>query len=190
MNTGVPDALRRYSPLLAAWLFAVWLLLWRSVEPLVLVSGVLVTAVVLLLFPFRPVRSPLFVRPHRLLALWAYLGWDLVSSGLRVGWDAARSGPRTKAVIVEVPILVDRDFLVASAANMLSLGPGKFVLHIDRPQRCFYVYVLGPDGAEVETHLRAAMDMQVRVVKAFGTADEIGSALRVRDGVSAGEGRR
>ncbi|CAM2940420.1 Na+/H+ antiporter subunit E [Saccharomonospora xinjiangensis] len=172
------NGMRRFSPLLAPWLFLVWLLLWRSVEPLVLVSGVLVTAAVLVLFPFSPVRSPLLVRPHRLLGLAVYLAWDLVSSGLRVGWDAARHGPRTKAVIVEVPILVDRDFLVASAANLISLAPGTFVLHIDRPTSCFYVYALGVYSPDVGPLARDSLRMQVRVAKTFGTAEEIRTAVQ------------
>lgn len=171
------NGMRRFSPLLAPWLLLVWVLLWRSVEPLVLVSGVIVTAAVLLMFPFSPVRSPLLLRPHRLLGLAAYLVWDLVSSGVRVGWDAARYGPRTKAVIVEVPILVDRDFLVASAANLVSLAPGTFVLHIDRPRGCFYVYALGAYSSDVEPHVQGAMRMQVRVARAFGTAEEIRAAV-------------
>ncbi|EIE98609.1 Na+/H+ antiporter subunit E [Saccharomonospora glauca] len=171
------NGMRRFSPLLAPWLLLVWVLLWRSVEPLVLVSGVIVTAAVLLMFPFSPVRSPLLLRPHRLLGLAAYLVWDLVSSGVRVGWDAARYGPRTKAVIVEVPILVDRDFLVVSAANLVSLAPGTFVLHIDRPRGCFYIYALGVYSPDVEPHVHSAMRMQVRVAKAFGTADEIRTAV-------------
>src|SRR5690606_19023877 len=168
--------MRRYSPLLALWLLVVWLLLWRSVEPLVLVSGVVVALAILSLFPFQPVRSPLFTRPHRVLGLVLYLVWDLFSSGVRVGWDAARFGPRTKAVIVEAPILVDRDFLVATAANMISLSPGVFVLQINRPQNCFYVYVLGVRSAAVDEHVRHALNMQMRAIKTFGTAEEIRAA--------------
>ncbi|ACU96518.1 Na+/H+ antiporter subunit E [Saccharomonospora viridis] len=168
--------MRRYSPLLALWLLVVWLLLWRSVEPLVLVSGVVVALAILSLFPFQPVRSPLFTRPHRVLGLVLYLAWDLFSSGVRVGWDAARFGPRTKAVIVEAPILVDRDFLVATAANMISLSPGVFVLQINRPQNCFYVYVLGVRSAAVDEHVRHALNMQMRAIKTFGTAEEIRAA--------------
>ncbi|WP_197321199.1 Na+/H+ antiporter subunit E [Saccharomonospora sp. NB11] len=179
------DRMRRFSPLIAPWLFLVWLLLWRSVEPIVLVSGVLVTAAVLLLFPFSPVRSPLLLRPHRLLGLVLYLVWDLVSSGVRVGWDAARYGSRAKAVIIEVPILVDRDFLVASSANLVSLAPGTFVLHIDRPQRCYYVYALAGKAPDPDVVLRSSMQMQVRVVKAFGTAEEIRSAVERAEGFGA-----
>ncbi len=147
------NGMRRFSPLLAPWLLLVWVLLWRSVEPLVLVSGVIVTAAVLLMFPFSPVRSPLLLRPHRLLGLAAYLVWDLVSSGVRVGWDAARY------------------------ANLVSLAPGTFVLHIDRPRGCFYIYALGVYSPDVEPHVHSAMRMQVRVAKAFGTADEIRTAV-------------
>ncbi|WP_298181482.1 Na+/H+ antiporter subunit E [Saccharomonospora sp.] len=165
--------MRRYSPLLALWLLVVWVLLWRSVEPLVLLSGVVVALAILLLFPFQPVRSPLLTRPHRVVGLALYLAWDLFSSGVRVGWDAARFGPRTKAVIVEVPILVDRDFLLATAANMISLSPGVFVLQINRPQTCFYTYVLGVRSPEPEEHVRHALNMQMRAIKTFGTAEEI-----------------
>lgn len=169
--------MRRFSPLIAPWLFLVWLMLWRSVEPLVLVSGVVVSAAVLLMFPSSPVRSPLLLRPHRLIALTLFLLWDLVSSGVRVGWDAAFFGPRAKAVLVEVPILVDRDFLVASSANLVSLAPGTFVLHIDRPQRCYYVYSLGGHPPDVDSVVRGSIKMQLRVVKAFGTAEEIRSVV-------------
>ena len=124
----------------------------------------MVALAILSLFPFQPVRSPLFTRPHRVLGLVLYLAWDLFSSGVRVGWDAARFGPRTKAVIVEAPILVDRDFLVATAANMISLSPGVFVLQINRPQNCFYVYVLGVRSAAVDEHVRIP-DMQMQAIR-------------------------
>ncbi|EID52655.1 Na+/H+ antiporter subunit E [Saccharomonospora xinjiangensis] len=167
------DGMRRFSPLLALWLLGAWLLLWRSVEPLVLVSGVLATVAVLSMFPFGPVRSPLLLRPHRLFVLTVYLAWDLLGSGVRVGRDAVRSGPRTKAVIVEVPILVNRDFLVASTANLVSLSPGTFVLHIDRSGGRLYLYALGVGARDIASLVRDSIRMQTRVVKTFGTTEEI-----------------
>lgn len=169
--------MRRLSPLLVLWLVAVWLMLWRSVEPFVVLSGILVVAGVLALFPLRPVRSRLFARPIRVLWLAAYLGQNLVTSGLRVAWDAARDGPRAKALIVEVPILADTDFVVASAANMLSLGPGRFVLQIDRAARRFYVYVLVGRCADPDAERADAIAMQVRVARAFGTREEVRAVL-------------
>ncbi len=80
-------------------------------------------------------------------------------------------------MLVEVPILVDRDFLVASSANLVSLAPGTFVLHIDRPQRCYYVYSLGGHPPDVDSVVRGSIKMQLRVVKAFGTAEEIRSVV-------------
>lgn len=165
--------MRRFSPLLMAWLVTVWLMLWGSLEPIVVVSGVLVAAVLLVLFPLQPVRTRVLARPFRVLFLAVYLAWNLLISGLRVARDAACYGSRAKAVIVEVPILADTDFVVASAANMLSLGPGRFVLHIDRPAGYFYVYVLGVGPAGASWVYEEAITMQVWVAKAFGSRDEV-----------------
>lgn len=165
--------MRRFSPLLMIWLVTVWLMLWGSLEPIVVVAGILVAAGLLVLFPLQPVRTRVLARPLRVAALAVYLAWNLLISGLRVTRDIARYGSRAQAVIVEVPILADTDFVVATAANMLSLGPGRFVLHIDRVSGFFYVYVLGVGPAGAAWVYEEAVTMQVWATKAFGSRGEV-----------------
>ncbi|WP_086820604.1 Na+/H+ antiporter subunit E [Allokutzneria sp. NRRL B-24872] len=151
------------------WLVVVWLMLWGSADlGLVLLGGV-VAAGVLLLYPLPAVRSRVLRRPHRLFGLGLFLLADLVTSGIRVAWEALRYGRKVRAAVIAVPVLSDEDYVIATAANLLSLGPGKFVLQLDRRERIFYVYALGVrSDAEVDRAREDVLGLQRRVIKAFG----------------------
>ncbi|MCP3804369.1 Na+/H+ antiporter subunit E [Allokutzneria sp. A3M-2-11 16] len=151
------------------WLVVVWLMLWGSADLGLVLLGAVVAAGVLLLYPLPPVRSRVLRRPHRLVGLGLFLVADLVISGIRVAWDAARYGRKVRAAVIAVPVLSDEDYVIATAANLLSLGPGKFVLQLDRRERVFYVYALGVrSAAEVDRARADVLGLQRRVIKAFG----------------------
>lgn len=159
------------------WLATVWVLLWGSPTPLTVVGGLAVGALVTGAFPVPPVERPLPVRPLRLLALLAYLGYDVLVSGAGVAWQVLRYGPRVRAAVVAVPLLTGSDRVAAVVANALSLSPGTMVLQVDARGGTWYVYALGPrDPAAVERVRRTAMDMQRRVLAALGTAEELAAA--------------
>ncbi|WP_030104772.1 Na+/H+ antiporter subunit E, partial [Actinoalloteichus caeruleus] len=105
--------------------------------------------------------------------LWWLLA-DLFTSAFQVAWESISYGPRTKAGIVAVPVPADTDHVVATAANLVSLGPGKFVLQIDREQRVFYVYALGMQGEEDAAKIRReVLEMQSWVVRAIGSDEDV-----------------
>ncbi|ASR37075.1 hypothetical protein BAY61_21145 [Prauserella marina] len=165
--------MKRLSPALFLWLVIVWLALWGTLDLSTAFFGVLLSLIVLLLFPLPAHRWNIFKHPVRLIGLGAYLVWDIVLSAVRLGWDQWRDGDDIKAAIVAVPVLSDVDHVIASAANVLSLGPGKFVLQIDRRRAVWYVYVLGVRSkADTDKIFDDALDLQVRVIYAYGGADE------------------
>lgn len=152
------------------WLVLVWLLLWGSFDLGLVVLGVLVAVGVLALYPVRPVCSSLRPRPIALLRLVGYLVADLVISAVKVGWQVLRHGRAVRGAVVAVPVLSDVDWLVAAAANLLSLGPGKSVVQLDRAGRVFYVYALNPgDPARVREDV---LHLQRRVLRAFGAKED------------------
>lgn len=166
--------LRRYPPSLFAWLVFVWLMLWGAFDLRIVVFGLIVSAAVLVLFPLPPITSPFYVRPIRLLRLTGFLAMDIVRSSVQVGLDAARHGRQARAAVVAVPVLSDVDHVIFAAANVLSLGPGTFVMQIDRTGRIFYVYVLGVRTlADVSREFEDMVDLQARVVRTFGSSAEI-----------------
>jgi multicomponent Na+:H+ antiporter subunit E len=154
-------------------------LLWGTFSPLTLVGGVLVGATVtaVIRLPLAPDRLP--VRPSKLLALAAYVVYDLVVSAGEVGWQSLRYGPEARGAIVAVPLLSASDRVVTVIANAFTLSPGTMVLQIDHRSGLWYVYALGPrDRAGVERVRRQAMDMQRRVLAALGSPDELAEAQR------------
>lgn len=169
----------RFSLPLFAWLVAVWWMLWGSLEPVVLLSAPLVALAVLLLFPL-PTRSPMpVVRPVGLLRLVAYVLVDVVVSALRTTREVLQYGGDVRAALVAVPVLSDVDHVVAASANLVSLTPDTFVLHIDRRRGIFYVYSIGVRTPEqINRAHDQVLDLQIRAIRAIGPPDE---ASRVRE---------
>jgi multicomponent Na+:H+ antiporter subunit E len=161
------------------WLTAVWVLLWGTFTPLTVVGGVLVGAAVLAFFRMPTSATRLPVRPGRLLALVAYLAYDMIVSGVEVSWQILRYARRARGAVVAVPLLSASDRVVTVVANALSLSPGAMALQIDHEHGLWFVYALGPrDAAGVERTRRRTMDMQRRVLAALGTPEELAEAQR------------
>ncbi|MCO1654321.1 Na+/H+ antiporter subunit E [Pseudonocardia humida] len=166
------------------WLTLVWVLLWGTFTVQTVVGGVLVALVVTLLFPMPPATDPIPVRPLRVLGLVVFLAYDLVASTLGVSWQILRYGPRARGTILEVPLYSSSDRVATVLASAVTLSPGTAVLHFAPDQGVWYAYSLGPrDEAGVERARRQALDMQRRVLAAFGTPEEQARA-------AAGEGER
>lgn len=156
------------------WLTAVWVLLWGTVDAKTLLGGALVATLVTVAFPLPLVGERLRVRPMRLLWLAGYLAADLVVSGVKIGWETLRHGPRATAGIVAVPLLTDSDWVATAVSNAVSLAPGTFVLQLDHQREVCYVYNLGMRGpADALRVRRQVLGMQRRVIAALGTPDEI-----------------
>lgn len=161
------------------WLTLVWVLLWGSFTPLTLVGGVLVALIVTALFRLPAPSDRLPFHPWRLLRLIGFLVRDVVVSGAEVSWQTLRYGPRALGAIIEVPLLPSSDRVVTILCTAITLSPGSMVLQIDHEHGVFYVYALGPrDGGGVHRVRLETLDMQRRVLEAFGTPDEIAAARR------------
>lgn len=170
--------LSAFSLPLFVWLVVVWILLWGSVAPGTVLAGVFVSLGVLVLFPLPAVHPPV-VRPVRLVRLIGYVLVDLASSAVRTAVEVVRYGPRVRAAVVAVPTLSDLDHVIAASAGAISLTPDTFVIQIDRDGGILYVYSLGVRTREqADRSHDQALALQVRVVRAIGTAEE---ADRVAD---------
>ncbi|MFC5995229.1 Na+/H+ antiporter subunit E [Pseudonocardia hispaniensis] len=155
-------------------LTVVWVLLWGTVSVKIVLGGLLVGSAVAYLFPL-PVEHPAMpVRPWRLLQLAGYLVVDLVISGVQVSWETLRYGPRARAGIIVVPLLSRSGRVVTVMAGGVVLTPGSYVLQIDQRGGVAYVYTLGLRSvADAERARRQILRLQLRVIAALGTADEL-----------------
>jgi multicomponent Na+:H+ antiporter subunit E len=162
--------LRRLPALL--WLWLLWVLLWSTPSPLVVVGGLLVALSVLAVSRFPRVSRQITVRPLRLLALCGRMTANLVVSATAVAWAAVRHGPRVRAAVVEMPLDADSDLLVTLATLLTNVSPGSLVLEIDRRRGVLYVHVLlVAASGEVGEARRKLLSNERRLVTALGRGD-------------------
>ncbi|QPK81177.1 Na+/H+ antiporter subunit E [Schaalia sp. ZJ405] len=159
--------LSRISPALSVWLLIVWLLVFNSVSPLTIVSGILVSLGVQILFPMPRVGTRWPVRVISVMILLARFLWDALMSGLHVAWIVL-AGKEPTTGIVRVDLHSNDPVHVTILSAMTSLIPGTIVVHIDRTSGRMYLHVLDLDGAGGPEGVRDQTERQeARILRAL-----------------------
>jgi multicomponent Na+:H+ antiporter subunit E len=173
--------LRNQVPLLVS-LILVWNLLWGTWSWANLISGTVVALAVTWLLPLPPVTGGAHFHP---LAVLRYLGHfvvDLATSSAQVAWEAIRPSGLRYGAIVSVQLRTDSDLLLTMIAESLCLVPGSIVIDLDREERTMALHLLSVrDSAEVDRQRVAVLATEDRVVRAFGSAEEIAALDRQPD---------
>jgi multicomponent Na+:H+ antiporter subunit E len=164
--------LRHQLPLLV-WLVVVWNLLWGTFSWANLLGGAAVALVVTTLLPLPAVEASGRFRP---LAAMSFVGRflvDLLISSVEVSWLAFRPG-RHRSAIITVQLRTDSDLLLTVIAEALSLVPGSLVLDLDREHSVMAIHLVQVRDLEhVERQRANVLGMEDRVVRAFGSAEDI-----------------
>ncbi|HEY8338525.1 MAG TPA: Na+/H+ antiporter subunit E [Egibacteraceae bacterium] len=131
--------------LTAAWFLAVWVALWESLSPPVVLGGVVLAVGLLVAYPLRPfaVEEGQVVRPLRFLRFVVVCAAELVLANIAV--TRAVLSPRHRLVeegIVAVPLVSDSQLSVTLLSFIVSLTPGTLILEIDRGPAVLYVHFL------------------------------------------------
>jgi multicomponent Na+:H+ antiporter subunit E len=165
--------LRHQLPLLL-WLVLVWNLLWGTWSWANLLGGVVVALGVTLLLPLPPVVGGARVRPVALVRFVGHFVADLVSSGAQVAWQTVRPSGIDRSAIITVQLRTDSDLLLTVLTESLTLVPGSMVIDLDREQRTMALHILHVrDERDVEAQRAAVLAEEERVVRAFGSPDDI-----------------
>ncbi len=162
--------MRRYA--LRVWmvcsLILVWILLWGTVSPANILSGLAIALVITLLLPLPVVPVEGRVHLLSLLRLIAQVAYLLVLSSVQVAWLAVKPGPPPLTAVLRVRLAVKSDLVLALAANIVTLIPGSIVLEIDQTRRLLYAHVIdvGSD-ASVDRFYRQISDLERLLVASF-----------------------
>jgi multicomponent Na+:H+ antiporter subunit E len=177
---GTAHQLRHQFPLLV-WLVVVWMLLWGTWSWANLISGAVLALGVTVLLPLPPVVGGAHLHPGHLLVFVGQFLLDLVRSGALVAWQTIRPQGIGRSAIIEVQMRTDSDLLLTIVAEAVTLVPGSLVIDMDREQRTLAIHVLHVrDEADVAWRRASVLAEEERVVRAFGSADEI-AALHLPD---------
>ncbi|SNS65025.1 multisubunit sodium/proton antiporter, MrpE subunit [Geodermatophilus pulveris] len=175
---GVAVRLRHQLPLLL-WLVLVWNLLWGTWSWANLISGVAVALVVTLVLPLPPVVGGVRVRPVALLTFLGTFLADLARAGALVAWQTVRPRGIASSAILRVELRTDSDLLISIVTEAVTLVPGSMVIEIDREHRVIGLHVLSVEsGEDLDRQRRSVLLTEERVVRAFGTAEEIAALQR------------
>lgn len=189
-SVGTGHRLRHQLPLLM-WLVLVWNLLWGTWSWANLLSGAVVALGVTLLLPLPPVVGGARVRPVALVRFVGHFVVDLVSSGALVAWQTVRPRGIDRSAIITVQLRTDSDLLLTVLAESLTLVPGSMVIDLDREHRTIALHILHVrDQGDVERQREAVLAEEERVVRAFGSPDEIAALGPGPVAGLPGEGRR
>lgn len=163
-------------PPLVVGLVVLWLLLWRSIEPLTIVTGVLTAVLVVRLFELPPVPHVGRFRPLAALTLLVWFAGQLAVASVQVAWQAFRAlGPGHGPVsgIVAAQLRTRDDLLLSLTAITLALIPGTVIVEVDRAESVLYLHVLNGDGAErLDAVKRSVLETERRLVRAIGSPGE------------------
>lgn len=167
-----PITLLQLSPLLLA-LVAFWMLLWGSVTPLTIVTGVIVAVLVTrTLYLPRVILAPR-VNPFWFIVFLAVFFAQLVVASFQVAFQAVFSRTVQRNAIVKVPLRTRSDFILTGTSIAISLVPGSVILEVDREHAILYVHVLGARTQDdVEKAKANILATERRLLRALGSRDE------------------
>jgi multicomponent Na+:H+ antiporter subunit E len=184
------DQLRHQLPLLV-WLVLVWMLLWGTWSWANLISGTVLSLAVTVLLPLPPVVGGARLHPVGLLVFVGYFLVDLVRSAALVAWQTLRPDAIGNSAIIRVQMRTDSDLLLTIVAESLTLVPGSVVIDMDRERRTLSLHILHVrDLDDVERRRAAVLAEEERVVRAFGSPDEIAALAYPPGAAPTGTGRR
>jgi multicomponent Na+:H+ antiporter subunit E len=161
----------------AVGLVVVWMLLWGVFSWANLISGLLVSAVILTVFPLPPVTYAGRPRPLGILRFALRFVTDLVRASVHLARLAFRFGHRPRSAIIRVPLRVRSDLVLTLTGEAVSLVPGSLIVDTDQASTTLFIHVIGvPDRDAVERFRSTVYDVEARIVHAIGSDAEI-SAL-------------
>jgi multicomponent Na+:H+ antiporter subunit E len=167
-------------------LTVVWLLLWGSITPTLVVGGLLTSVLVLMLFPFPQAPWRWTLRPWPTLVLLAVFAADLLRASVQVAWLAVRPAAPPPSAVVRIPLHTRNELLVTATAELVSLVPGSLLVELEPDAPAMVLHVLDARSPErVEQAVDAAHRQERRVVEALAPRDERDAYRRRREEVTS-----
>lgn len=154
-------------------LVIVWVLFWGELSVANVLTGLLVGVLVCVVFPLPPIETQARLHPLGLTRFLARFVLDMLISSWRLNrFILGRSKPSW--AVLRVRMRCPGDLMMTGTAIAVSAVPGSTVLEVHRATGILYIHVLGADSlAERERAVHEVLRLEARVVRAFGTPDDV-----------------
>lgn len=159
---------------IVAWLVLVWIMMWGSLSPTIVLGGVVVAFAVLVAFPLPPIAFDGKIRPLQFVVLVTRFAGDLVAASLHVVWLSIRPAAVPLGAVIQIDLRSRSELYLTITAELISLVPGSLVIEVSRTHSRLYLHILAAkDPAGVEKARAAALAQERRVVEALGSEVEL-----------------
>jgi multicomponent Na+:H+ antiporter subunit E len=155
-----------------AWLTVVWVAFWRDLSVANVSSGVLLSAIVLWLFPYAPAQPGLKIRLVPALRFAVVFAWSVVKANAIVAWEVVTPQNRINEGVVAVPLASSHPVVITLVSHAIILAPGTMVVDIDRePSTVLFVHAL--HLRSVEAVRQEVLRLEQLAIEAFGGVESV-----------------
>jgi multicomponent Na+:H+ antiporter subunit E len=150
-----------------------WMLLWGSVTPLAILTGIIIAVAVTRAFYLPPVELSGRFNPFWFAVfLGRFLG-ELVVASFQVALQAFARTPVATSAILRIDLRTRSDFIMTGVSLAVSLVPGSLVLEVDRANARLYIHTLDVSTPEeVEKAREHVLSLEHDLLRAWGSAEE------------------
>ncbi|MBT1018225.1 Na+/H+ antiporter subunit E [Canibacter sp. lx-72] len=160
--------------LLLLWLTFLWVMLWQELSLLSVLSGMLVSFLVMRLFFLPPVELSGRCNVIYALKYLVVFVWEMVLGSLQVAFVAFRFSKKPQTAILGVQLCTRNDFLLTLTALTVSLIPGSVVVDVDRFNSTLYLHVLNAPSKESQQRACAFVhQIENLLINAIGSKAEM-----------------
>jgi multicomponent Na+:H+ antiporter subunit E len=159
---------------IAAWLLAMWLLLWGDLNLAnVMTGGALAVLLVVVFPPDETNDDPIVIRPWAALSFLVWFLRALIVTNLVVAREVLLPAARSEInpAVVACRLRTRSGRLATLVANAITLTPGTLTIDARGLPAVLYVHVLSFESVDA-THAEVE-DLERRIVRAFGTAEDL-----------------
>lgn len=155
-------------------LVLVWCAVWQDFSLHVMLTGLLFSLLVTVVFPMPAIPFSGRVSPwHGLVFTGRFLA-DVVRSSLSVSAVVLTRGAHVRSSIVEVRLRSHDDLVLTLVSHALALVPGSLVLDVDRANAALYLHCLDVTTDEGIAATRAkALRVEAGIIRAVGTRADL-----------------
>ncbi|MCD4557495.1 Na+/H+ antiporter subunit E [Schaalia sp. lx-100] len=160
---------QRASLPMTLWLLFVWLLVFRTLTPVIVVSGIVVALAVQVLLPLPHSGIRWRFRPLACVSL----GWHFLVDLVAASWQVSLivlSGRRVENGVVHVPMRSGDPVHLTLVGALTSLIPGSLVVKVDSGEPALDLHILDIAGQGGAEHIRCEVRaLEHRLMKAVGS---------------------
>lgn len=155
----------------------VWCLLWGEFSVLSVLGGLLLGALIYVIFPAPPLSREVTLRPVSALVFLAVFAKDLVAGSIQVARFALRPSGSPGSSVIAVQLRSRSDLFLSFTGILATLIPGSVVVEAQRATGTLFFHAIGVTTKEqIKAQRESILRQEERLLRAFAARDILESA--------------